>query len=160
MKEKVKVFKRKSFLSSAFSMTPHNSYSCRCSKLSHVVPPFIIFEKGCKRRWFAPKSSWNSNVLCNCVRALFFALCSCTNRPQKPCCCFDEAALCILFRQAHTVFVPFQRSSCHGNTKLSEQPPKLWQWCFSLRKNETKQDVDVMALRSWLNGGSCTATMS
>lgn len=41
---------RRSFLSSAFSMTPHNSYSCRCSKLSHVVPPFIIFEKGCKRR--------------------------------------------------------------------------------------------------------------
>lgn len=139
-------------------MTPNNSYSCRCSKLSHLVPPFIISEKGCKKKVICSEIVLEFKVRCNCVRAVF---CIVSRQPfPKPCRCFDADSLWILFRDTHIrartyahahthLLYPLafaQRSSCHSNTKLSESPPKHRHGVFYLKNKKQKknQGVDKM----------------
>lgn len=155
-KRKSETVQRKSSLSSAFCPTPNNSYSCRCPKLSHVVPPFIIFERGCKRRWFAPEIVLEFKcALQLCPRSV-----SCIvflHQPSiKPCVCFEEASLCILLRQAH--------KHSFGNdphvTIIQSYLCSHQNFDVMLLTWKTKQVVSKMGLRSWLNGGSHMATMS
>lgn len=146
-------------------MTPNNSYSCRCSKLSHLVPPFIISEKGCKKKVICSEIVLEFKcALQLCPRCVLH--CFAPPVPKTLSMFWHRLPLNSLQRHAHTrthihiccTLWRAQRSSCHSNTKLSESPPKHRHGVFYLKKKKTRRRQD--GLRSWINGGSHTATVS
>lgn len=130
--EKVKLFKEKASYRRYFPWLLTTAIHAVAQNFLTWFLHLSSLKRAARRRWFALKSCWNSNVRCNCVRAVFCIVFR-ASRSQNPVVVltrapFEFCSETRAYAHAHThLLYPLafaQRSSCHSNTKLSELPSK------------------------------------